>query len=908
MQSNNINLMGDLRRPPIAGGSSSSSSTAAAGGGQEEERPVPSPSTSIIPSSDLNPLSISPRRWVRAEKATQNIISKVQPTAVSEERRREVIDYVQNLIRKCLGCEVFPYGSVPLKTYLPDGDIDLTAFGGTNAEDILVDDMVSILEGEDQNKSTDFVVKDIQLIRAEVKVVKCIVQNIVVDISFNQIGGLCTLCFLELVDSVIGKKHLFKRSIILIKAWCYYESRILGAHHGLISTYALETLVLYIFHLFHSTLNGPLAVLFKFLDYFSKFDWENYCISLAGPVRLSSLPEIIVEAPENGGCDLLLSSDFLRYCTDMFSVPSRGADSNLRVFQPKHLNIVDPLKENNNLGRSVSKGNFYRIRSAFTYGARKLGRILLQPEDDIADGLCKFFFNTLDRHGSGQRPDVQSPGSNYGCNGYSSTLSISENGSCAVERVIVKPTSDSNGSCHDRVNGLKLSGLETTCGRENGEEEGTMEVLSSKLCDSLAVGNALDHRISGDAKDLATYRVDCLKVSNTLPQISEPIGCKSLSPVGTPHHAPHLYFSSSILTNGERGNGSSDGEKIENCKNKACPGVSHGPDETNNRCGLEENIIVCVDEDRAASGLMDVHLASKEALSPENLQHVTRDLTSESANIAESFSSLSELNGDFGSHLNCLQYGRWCYEYALSTPALTVPPPPPSIFQWNNSWDAVQHPSQFKQNSFPHKSVNGIILNPPFCTVNPLLNPGMAFGLEDMPKPRGTGTYFPNMSQLAQGYKPLAGKGRNQALPRSSCNNGRNLMSMETSMVDQSSRDLSQNPVSVDQSVTKVGPSNMQQSYSPRGKGHLHVNGLIMQSEGGFEIGPVGHVPVEAHQLDRGRHYQQRYLSSSENSSPLSPTKEMRRLKPVLQTEHDRVSVELSYQLKDEDDFPPLSV
>jgi hypothetical protein len=29
--------------------------------------------------------------------------------------------------------------------------------------------------------------------------VKCLVQNIAVDISFNQIGGLCTLCFLETV-------------------------------------------------------------------------------------------------------------------------------------------------------------------------------------------------------------------------------------------------------------------------------------------------------------------------------------------------------------------------------------------------------------------------------------------------------------------------------------------------------------------------------------------------------------------------------------------------------------------------------------------------------------------------------------------------------------------------------------
>lgn len=67
-------------------------------------------------------------------------------------------------------------------------------------------------------------------------------------------------CMIQQVDHLIGKDNLFKRSIILIKAWCYYESRILGAHHGLISTYALETLVLYIFHVFHSSLDGPLAV------------------------------------------------------------------------------------------------------------------------------------------------------------------------------------------------------------------------------------------------------------------------------------------------------------------------------------------------------------------------------------------------------------------------------------------------------------------------------------------------------------------------------------------------------------------------------------------------------------------------------------------------------------------------
>ncbi|KAK4342621.1 hypothetical protein RND71_038437 [Anisodus tanguticus] len=361
----------------------------------------------ILVPSPLSVSEIGAERWAQAEKVTHNILRIVQPTAVSEDRRRAVIDYVQRLIRGCLGCEVFPYGSVPFKSYLPDGDIDLTAFGGTKFEDALANDMVSILEAEVQNKAAEFVVKDVQLIRAEVKLIKCIVQNIVVDISFNQIGGLCTLCFLEQVDRLIGKDNLFKRSIILIKTWCYYESRILGAHHGLISTYALETLVLFIFHFFHATLDGPLAVLYKFLDYFSKFNWENYCVSLTGLVRISSLPESVVEMPENDGGDLLLSNDFVRYCLDMFSVPSKGGDLNSRTLMPKYLNIIDPLKENNNLGRSVSQGNFFRIRSAISYGARKLESILIQSEDNIEEELYKFFPNTMDRHDSGERPDVQ---------------------------------------------------------------------------------------------------------------------------------------------------------------------------------------------------------------------------------------------------------------------------------------------------------------------------------------------------------------------------------------------------------------------------------------------------------------------------------------------------------------------
>ncbi|XP_009363860.2 uncharacterized protein LOC103953787 isoform X1 [Pyrus x bretschneideri] len=265
----------------------------------------------------------------------------------------------------------------------------------------------AILE-DHQPQDSKFQIKDVCYIRAQVKVVKCIVNDVAIDISFNQTAGLSTLCFLEQVDRLIGKDHLFKKSIILIKAWCYYESRILGAHYGLIATYGLETLVLFIINRFHSSLRGPLEVLLIFLEYYSTFDWENYAISINGPVALSFLPEIIV-TPQNEEEEFLLSEEFVRECRLAFPDPAAAEADSVDEFQIKFLNIVDPLKDNNNLGRSVSKGNFYRIRSAFSLGAQTLREVLMLPGERIGMALENFFVTTLDRNGRGERADVTTP-------------------------------------------------------------------------------------------------------------------------------------------------------------------------------------------------------------------------------------------------------------------------------------------------------------------------------------------------------------------------------------------------------------------------------------------------------------------------------------------------------------------
>ncbi|GMH26381.1 hypothetical protein Nepgr_028224 [Nepenthes gracilis] len=808
--------MGDLREPNVAVAADS-----------------PSPSPSSSPSRP-DPFLIGSERWAWAERVTQEIIGWVQPTVMSEERRRAVIDYVQRLIRNSLGCQVFPFGSVPLKTYLPDGDIDLTAFGDFNLEEALVNDVYSVLEAEDRNPAAECTVKDVQYISAEVKLVKCLVQNIVVDISFNQIGGLCTLCFLEQVDHRIGKDHLFKRSIILIKAWCYYESRILGAYHGLISTYALETLVLYIFNLFHSSLDGPLAVLYKFLDYYSKFDWQNFCVSLHGPVHISSLPEIVAEKPENGGGDLLFGGDFLNECVEMFSVPSRGNELSSRAFVQKHLNIVDPLKEHNNLGRSVSKGNFFRIRSAFSLGARKLGQILTKPKENIDEEVQKFFANMLYRHGRGQRRDVQDPLSTSLANGLA--CKMPQDGSDQSESI--------DPSCISSKNTVGPVGPQPSSGNNVGESKEVHEKQRQNPYVVLAqAGRAKDDRISASASGS----------SGDMESKSQASGNEKMS------------------------NGDSDESQLLI--------AGFGDDK------VSSQILQSYDKDTSLMSLQqeDAHLVASvdfndgsSATAPNgdlfedlDCSHQWWLPTRMAAGLYETPRPLPDLTGDYGNHFNSLQYGRWWYDYASSQF---------DSFQRKNPWDMICHSVQLRQNLFANINANPVISGPPFFPVNyPMVHGAAAFSMEELPKARGTGTYFPITNLHSYRERSHAPK-----VLKSPRNHGRSTMPGDKNSFPRNNRDPTQAQSSVQVGSAKAQSLDSHDNSSPRGNADRDSNGYVV-------FGSLGHLQLESPSS---------VGSQEPNTEPPAPGMQMG--KPRVFTNDDRYA-EQSYHLKDEDDFPPLS-
>eukprot|EP00742_Colponemidia_sp_Colp-10_P009773 GILJ01010692.1.p1 GENE.GILJ01010692.1~~GILJ01010692.1.p1 ORF type:complete len:1228 (-),score=177.81 GILJ01010692.1:124-3402(-) len=218
------------------------------------------------------------------------------------------------------------------------------------------------------------------------------------------------------MDRQIGRDHLFKRSILVTKAWCLYESHLLGSQHALLATYSVELLILFILNAFHAELHTPLQVFMKFLSYFSDFDWKTSAITVCGPLRISSIVNkkledelidlsyeemAVMEADdEDESFDLLLSPTVVaNYRTKYEPIYRRtGPMAVKKPFPVKFMNVVDPLLSWNNLGRSVSSNSFYRIQQALLLGHEKFSDIVAaagsQTSEEIHRAIRRFFRNS----------------------------------------------------------------------------------------------------------------------------------------------------------------------------------------------------------------------------------------------------------------------------------------------------------------------------------------------------------------------------------------------------------------------------------------------------------------------------------------------------------------------------------
>ncbi|CDJ53571.1 hypothetical protein, conserved [Eimeria brunetti] len=300
---------------------------------QEAEKTAVPPST--FQASEVEPSSTSSSRGIGASNvhgnssecnvpsgsSSSSVSSSSSSANSSKSRSSSASGSVRCLSDICVA--VLRYGSFPLLTYLPDGDLDVGVItfspetgvveGEEESEAFLVYLHLRFRRGdlkvESQGEGTyspcgDPVgsegprgsgtrgprgprIRNVHLVKADVKILKLEVDSLAVDLSVNKVGGCCSLALLELLDRRIGRFHLFKRSVILVKAWMAYESHLLGSRSGLLASYCLEVLVLHLFScLPPSKLRSPLQVLQAFLSYFSSFDWAAFAATAAGPLPL----------------------------------------------------------------------------------------------------------------------------------------------------------------------------------------------------------------------------------------------------------------------------------------------------------------------------------------------------------------------------------------------------------------------------------------------------------------------------------------------------------------------------------------------------------------------------------------------------------------------------------------------
>ena len=67
---------------------------------------------------------------------------------------------------------------------------------------------------------------------------------------------------------------------------------------------------------------------------------------------------LIADTPEYDQGEFLLQKEFLKNYRDMCSSKAKASETMTNAFPVKHMNILDPLRNDNNLGRSVSIGKF----------------------------------------------------------------------------------------------------------------------------------------------------------------------------------------------------------------------------------------------------------------------------------------------------------------------------------------------------------------------------------------------------------------------------------------------------------------------------------------------------------------------------------------------------------------------
>ena len=237
-------------------------------------------------------------------RRVDDVLDILVPTKESERTRESIVTWVRERIVEdaCPGSEIRVGGSYALKTYLPDADVDLIVMTKdvssrssgssdknrreTSNEDNGEDTLVRLcgracsaarrrirrahppppFRPHDPHADRHEV-RNVFFVNGEIPVLRIAIDNVHVDVVSETRMSLDAFDYFERLDARVGSDHLFKRSLLLVKAWCRYEKDAVGgAREGGLATHAINAMVAEIFRDFGAYVKHPLDVFAHFVE------------------------------------------------------------------------------------------------------------------------------------------------------------------------------------------------------------------------------------------------------------------------------------------------------------------------------------------------------------------------------------------------------------------------------------------------------------------------------------------------------------------------------------------------------------------------------------------------------------------------------------------------------------------
>eukprot|EP00871_Galdieria_phlegrea_P004934 jgi/Galph1/5441/GphlegSOOS_G4052.1 len=342
------------------------------------------------------------------------------PTSFSELRREAVFRVVASIIKRSIGAQAFCYGSFATKTYHADSVLEIGAFLVGKNDNVEWSAKLMAALCEDATRASDYhsspaefsyislieqqypvplPVRNISFIRPKPTPTGCqlpafvtftvnwpiedprsglvaldtnsterdIAPNVRVSVTLNHVSGVHATCILEEFDHALGRNHLFKRSLLLVRAWIDYGVKLTDTF----PSRAVEILVVFVANCFHATIETPFDLLNQFFSYFVHFDWKNFGVCEKGIVDLATgqilQPVACTEYLFPPGTEALLYHRSFRQIEDL-----REAMEKFEIVSSEVLNVFDHI--NNNIYRNVcvdtSEKDLVSLQKAFNKGLR----------------------------------------------------------------------------------------------------------------------------------------------------------------------------------------------------------------------------------------------------------------------------------------------------------------------------------------------------------------------------------------------------------------------------------------------------------------------------------------------------------------------------------------------------------